>query len=302
MIGLDIGGTKMEVALFDDNVQLLCSWRRATPKEDYSAFIDSVVELIHEADQRFGSKSSIGIGIPGFINLDGESFSANVPCLNGQNIRNDLKTRFARSVAIDNDTKNFVYSEANGGAGDGFANMLGLVLGTGVAGNQSIDGSLVRGANGLAGEYGHLPMPVSLIDRYNFPILECGCGAVGCVEPYLAGPGLQWMSGFFGGSYQTVQALFEGLSKNESAAEKTFSAYMDCLGQYLSYLNLAFDPDLVVVGGGLSKVDKIFEYLPAAIRRHTIDGFSVPGIARPKYGDSSGVRGAALIGAAEVSL
>ena len=298
MIGLDIGGTKMELAIFNDALELQDSWRTPTPTENYLDFLSAVEAMVTEADSRLGHKGSVGVGVPGFIDENGECVSGNVRCINGRSVGTDLSEKLLRQVTLDNDTKNFVFSEANGGAGDGVHNVLGLVLGTGLAGNQSIAGRLVRGANGLAGEFGHVPMAALTLQRYNFPLLKCGCGAMGCVEPYMSGPGLLWMSRHFGGSFKSVIDIVDGVRQRDATASKTFSAYLDCLGLYVAQLLHIFDPDILVIGGGLSKIDEIFERLADAVEQHIIPGFRVAPVVPPQFGDSSGVRGAAMLGRA----
>lgn len=296
MLGLDVGGTKIELAIFDDEFELVDSWRTPTPKNSYEEFLRTVADMVATADDKLGAIQSVGIGIPGFVDKDGRSVSANVPCLTGRYLHADLPERLDRLVGIDSDTRNFVYSEANGGAGHDSRYVLGIILGTGVSGNFSVDGNLWRGANAMAGEVGHIALPASSQQKYNLPLRHCGCGIVGCVEPYLAGPGLLWMSHHFGGDFRSVAHMMECFRSSDPIAQRVFSTYIDCLGTYFVQLTHIFDPDVIVLGGGLSKIPEIFENLPSKILEHLIPGFAVPPVVKPRFGDSSGVRGAAMIG------
>ena len=296
MLGIDVGGTKIELAIFNENVELIESWRVSTPKNDYEQFLQTITQMVADADEKLSKKETVGIGIPGFVDRSGRAISANVPCITGRIPSLDLPKRIDRPVATDSDTKNFVYSEANGGAGAGYRHVLGLILGTGLSGNFSIGGVLSRGANSQAGEYGHLSLPTLLGREYDFPLLECGCGKVGCAEKYLSGPGLLWMSRFFGGHYNSVVDLMEDQQKAGSSAAVAFSAYIDCLGAFLAHMTLILDPDVIVLGGGLSNIPQIYQELPESMERHLVAGFGVPDIVAPLYGDSSGVRGAAMLG------
>ena len=297
MYGVDVGGTKIEVAIFDNNLERLESWRVATPKQDYQAFLTAIVDMVREADQKTGTTGSVGIGCPGFVDQQGYAVAANISCINGQPLMADITQSLGRPVAFENDVKAFVLSEANGGAADGAQQVLGIVLGTGVSGGQCIDGQLYYGKQHIAGEYGHIPLPAILQQRYKLPIRRCGCGSnKGCVEQYLSGPGLLWMCTHFGQPYASVPELIEGLRNNEQGAHTIFNAYVDCLGSYFAQLTLMFDPDVIVLGGGISNITELYQQLPDAVAAYLFKGVSVPVIVPPKFGDSSGVRGAAILG------
>ncbi len=296
MYGLDIGGTKIELAIFDDQLNLKTSWRVATPKQDYQQFLSTVVDMVNDADQKTGEKGSVGIGLPGLVDSQGCAVSANIACINGKPLATDMPKQLSRPVGFENDVKAFVLSEANGGAADGTKYAVGIVLGTGIAGGLCVDGQLYSGTQNIAGEYGHIPLPAILQQRYQFPLRQCGCGAVSCIEQYLAGPGLLWMCTHFGGQYNSVPALMQAVQASETKAVEIFSAYIDCLGCYFAQLTMMFDPEVIVLGGGLSNISDIYTQLPAAIENYLFAGVSPPAVVAPKFGDSSGVRGAALLG------
>ena len=304
MYGLDIGGTKIELAIFDNapgaqsdwNLKQQDSWRLPTPGQEYRQFIDSIVEMVEEADRKTGMKGSVGVGLPGFLDSNGCAVSANIPCINGEPVAAVLSERLGRHVGFENDVNAFVYSEAHGGAASGAKHALGIVLGTGVAGGLCIEGELYYGRQKVAIECGHISMPAVVRERYHLPVLQCGCGAFGCVEQYLSGPGLLRMCGFFGTQYASVAALVEAVRKQDATAVKIFDAYMQCLGCYFSQLVLLYDPDVMVLGGGLSNVPEIYQQIEVAMKAHLIESVFAPDVLPPKFGDSSGVRGAALMG------
>ena len=298
MLGLDVGGTKIELAIFDEQLALVESWRTPTPTTNYEDFLQTITEMVNQADNKRQGQNSVGIGIPGFIDQAGRTVSTNVPCLTGECLSVDLPRRLGRPVGIDNDSRNFVYSEANGGAGEHARHVLGVILGTGMAGNFCVDGKPSRGVYNRAGEYGHIPLSAVLQQRYKLPLRPCGCGAKGCIETYLSGPGLLWMSGHFGARFASVTALMDAVRAADRRAVDTFSAYVDCLGLCLAQMTLIFDPDVVVLGGGLSNIPELYNKLPAGIAVHLMEGFVAPPVVPPRFGDSSGVRGAAMIGRA----
>ncbi len=303
--GLDIGGTKMEMAIFNSELKLIDSWRVATPTDDYQLFLQIVAKLVIDADIKCNNKGSLGIGMPGVIDKHGRIKSANVPCLTGRHIVEDLKSLLNRELIIANDCRLFALSEANGGAGNQHKRVYGAILGTGAAGGFCINGELCQGSNNIAGEYGHLGTSALLLQRYNLPIRPCGCGLQGCYESYIAGPGLSWLWQFFLGETATSKNVdtfdfVEQLRANSSIAKKTFTCYMDILGAAFASLVLYYDPDVIVVGGGLSQIDEVIESLPDAINKHLFQGVESPQIRRAIFGDSSGVRGAAIVGRQDV--
>ena len=298
--GLDIGGTKIELAIFDHSpespLNKIDAWRCPTPRQDYQEFLNVVAEMVEDADAKTAGRGSVGIGMPGFLDAQGCAVSANIPCIRGEKILDALSERLGRPVGLENDVNAFAYSEAHSGAAAGEKHVLGLVLGTGVAGGLCIDAELYHGRQKLAVECGHISMSAALIERYSLPILPCGCGAVGCVEPYLSGPGLLWMCGFFGADYKSTAGLMAAVREGDSQAGEIFAAYMQCLGCYFSELVLIYDPDVIVLGGGLSNIDEIYQNIEAAMQPYLIAGALAPKILPPAFGDSSAVRGAALIG------
>jgi len=293
--GVDIGGTKIEIGLFSSDLKFIDSWRTLTPTDNYSEFINTIVNLNKEADRRCGKKGFVGIGMPGIIDKDGLVKSANVPCATGRNIVEDLNKALECEISIGNDCRLFALSESVGGAGDLYKSVYGAIIGTGAAGGFCIDGKLHNGRSGFAGEYGHLPVSAYLINKYNLPILDCGCGLKGCYESYVSGPGLGWIYDYYGSQTTDTKHFVRKLREDDRIAITTFNCYMDFLGASFASLVLSYDPDIIVMGGGVSKIDEVVDSLQAHVNKHLFSGVDCPPIVRAKYGDSSGVRGAAIL-------
>jgi len=294
--GLDIGGTKIEIGRFDNQMTLIDSWRVPTPTQNYQEFLSVIAALVSEADQRSGQRGSVGIGMPGIIDKNSQVKSANVNCATGKHLVADLENTLGRSVAVANDCRLFALSESCGGAGDKLPVVYGAVIGTGAGGGLCVDGHLYKSSNNIAGEYGHLPASGTLLRKYNLPIRQCGCGLLGCSETYIAGPGLGWLYQHFGSGTNNTTIFVSDLRNQNPIAIQTFKCYMDFLGSAFSTLVLSYDPDMIVIGGGLSKIDEVIDALPIAINKHLFQGVESPIISRAKFGDSSGVRGAAILG------
>ncbi len=293
--GIDIGGTKIEIAVFDIGLQELDSWRTTTPASDYNAFITTLAELIEEADSRFDIKGAVGLGLPGLVDVNGNSLCANIPAATGHNIVADLSGKIDREVVSENDCRCFALSEAVGGAGEGHSTVYGAIIGTGAAGGFTIDGKLLSSRQGIAGEYGHLQLPAILQHKYRLPIRKCGCGLPSCFESYISGPGLLFLHAHHGGLHRDVPTIVEAWRKGETTASETMSCYMDILGASFAAIVMSYDPSVIVLGGGISLIDEVIEELPAAIQNHLFSQFGAPPILKAKFGDSSGVRGAAIL-------
>lgn len=293
--GVDIGGSKMEVAVFDDALALVDRWRVPTPTRDYAAFVEAVAGLIEDADKKFGIGNAVGLGVPGLIDANGNSLSANVPCATGHPVAADLARRIGRPVAIENDCRCFALSEAIGGAGDDYRTVYGAIIGTGAAAGLVVAGNVERGRQGIAGEYGHLPISAALVQRHQLPIWQCGCGLPDCMESYIAGPGLLALSRHFGIVCDNVPMLAAAWRGGDSAALKTRECFLDILGSAFAAVVKMLDPDIIVLGGGVSLLDEVLEGLPSATQRHLFAGFDAPPFVRARFGDSSGVRGAAIL-------
>ena len=297
-IGVDYGGTKIEAIAISPDGQELCRRRVATPRHDYPASLDAIVGLVGEVRAQSGlAAEPVGIGIPGAVGTDGRVFNGNSTWLIGQPLGADLAARLGCGVRVANDANCFVLSEAVDGAGRGARIVFGAILGTGVGGGLVIDGAMVEGASGMAGEWGHSPLPIGDIEE--FPGPECFCGRRGCVEQWLAGPGLEADyardCAIPVGAGPRVQEIVARAQGGEAQAEAAIQRHRRRLARALATVVNVLDPDVIVLGGGVSNLPGLAEELPELMRPHIYSTHSAVAVRRAVYGDSSGVRGAARI-------
>ncbi|MGJ8526570.1 N-acetylgalactosamine kinase AgaK [Halomonadaceae bacterium LMG 33818] len=284
----------MEMAVFDEQWQLLDRWREPTPVDDFDAFASVLNRMVSEADQRFEVRGSVGMGVPGVVKQDGSILSANIPCLNQPDGQALLADRIGRSLSIDKDSVCFTHSEMHaGGAAEGYQQVVGAILGTGAGAGIAIRGVVV---NELMGEWGHLPLPAQLQSLYTLPLLTCGCGLTGCLEKYIAGPGLAGLYERQGVTGATTQRWVADLRNGKAEARRVFDIHQDILGSALANLVKLINPQVIVLGGGISLIDEVVAGIPAGIRKHYFPDTPLPLVRRATQGDSSGVRGAAMFG------
>jgi len=293
--GIDVGGTKIELSVFDQEFNQLDAWRIDTSGHDYARFLTSISELVLAADVKFGQKGMVGIGLACIFDQNGRAVSANIPCINGEDVPSDLQISLSRPVAIENDANTLVISESHLGAGDAVEVLLAVVLGTGVAGGLAINGELYKTRRNLSCEFGHISLPTVIQQRYQLPLKLCGCGLMACMDNYISGPGLLGICDHLGGHFDSVPQLIAAVIDNDSQAKSIFNVYIDCLACFLAQLTLTYDPDVIVIGGGLSNIQQLYQRLPEAMSPYLFDNISPPKISPPMFGDSSGVRGAALL-------
>lgn len=295
--GLDIGGSKIELVAFDGAMQATHRQRIDTPQTGYAAFLDAICALVAQADAALESRcDAIGIGLPGVRDrASGRQLSANVPALTGQRVGADLEARLQRPLQLGNDLQCFALSEAHGGAADGYPSMFGAILGTGAGGGYCLDGRLVTGHNGIAGEWGHWSIPAQLLAKHSLPLLDCGCGLRGCLERYVSGSGVAALHRHFGGASIDAAAVIAAAQAGDAAAQRALAVHLDLLGHAFASLVMAFDPHVIVLGGGLSRHEPLYAALPAAVQAHLFAGMRVPPIVPPCFGDAGGARGAALL-------
>lgn len=294
--GIDMGGTKIELAAFD--AQLTPRWQKRvpTPQGDYATLLATLVALVQEADAAVGG-GRVGIGIPGLIKADGTLFSANVPAASGKRLHEDLARLLGRDVRIDNDANCFALSEAWDEEFRAYPSVLGLILGTGVGGGLVFHGRVFSGRNGVAGEFGHMRLPVdalAILGR-DTPPVTCGCGKVDCIENYLSGRGFERLYALATGQWLAAPAIMARCRAGEAAAVAHFTRYADLLAACLGNLLTLLDPHLLVIGGGLSNVAEIYPALAARLPRHLLPGSELPRIEKARYGDAGGARGAACL-------
>ncbi|MCV2353500.1 ROK family protein [Paucibacter sp. B2R-40] len=295
--GIDIGGTKIELVAYQGAV-LSERWRRRvdTPTQDFSPFVEALAGLVEAADADLGQRGVVGLGLPGVVDpVSGLQLSSNVPALNGQAVAPALTARLRRPVVVGNDCQCFALSEAHGGAAAGAESMFGAILGTGAGGGYCVGGRLLRGYNSLAGEWGHGGLPATLRERHGLPLWPCGCGLTACLERYVSGSGLAALYQEFGGAALDAAAISERADSGEALAQRSLAVHLDVLAYGLAGLVLVLDPHVIVLGGGLSKLQRLYRDLPAAVARHLFAGARVPPILPPAFGDAGGTRGAALL-------
>jgi fructokinase len=293
-IGIDLGGTKIEaIALADDGATLLRR-RVPTPSGDYAGTLETIAGLVRSAEQELGGQGTVGIAAPGAISQrTGHVKNANSTVLNGRLLDRDLEARLGRPVRIENDANCLALSEAVDGAAAGAGIVLGVILGTGVGGGLVINGTIVRGRNRIAGEWGHNPLPWPRDDERPGP--SCYCGKRGCIETFLSGPALAHDYLAHTGSALSAEEVAFAADSDDVAAERCLKRYEDRLARSLASVINVLDPDVIVLGGGLSNLTQLYASLPAPVAAYAFsDGIDTP-IVRAVHGDSSGVRGAAWL-------
>jgi len=296
--GFDIGGSKIALGVFDKSRRLQWEKRVATPKESYEAFLQAVEELVEEADQRFGCQGSVGIGIPGMPETeDGTLYAANVPAASGRRLRADLSELLGRDVRLDNDANCFALSEAWDDEFTQYPLVMGMILGTGVGGGLVLNGKAIPGHRYITGEFGHIRLPVDALEVVgrDFPLTRCGCGQLGCIENYLSGRGFAWLYEHFYQHALTSPEIVALWQQGDAKAREHVERYLDLLAVCLGNILTIVDPDLLVLGGGLSNFTAITEGLAQRLPRHLLPVASVPRIERARHGDAGGMRGAAFL-------
>ena len=293
-IGIDLGGTKIEIIALASRGEVLLRERIATPQGDYAATLAAVVGLVNAAETRLGRSGTVGIGIPGAESRRSELIkNANSTCLIGKPLRDDLQRALQREVRLANDANCFALSEGVDGSGRGAASVFGIILGTGVGGGIVIDGRVLTGANAIAGEWGHNPLPCPSQD--DLPLPPCYCGRTGCIEAYLSGPALALDHRQRTGQALDPAEIARLADLGDAACETTMARYEDRLGRALAGVINILDPEVIVIGGGLSNIARLYQNLPAACAPHVFSDTVDTRILPPMHGDSSGVRGAAWL-------
>lgn len=292
---IDVGGTKIEAALFDSDLEPVAKHRIETPKDNYDALVAAIIEMAGWLDQTAGAAMPMGIGLPGLIDpLTGLSVTSNLPAT-GHSLSKDISARLGREVRVENDCKTFALSEANGGAGASFRTVFGLIIGTGVGGGVCIDGKLQTGLNGLPGEVGHFGIPGHLVAEYGLPLLPCGCGRTGCYETLVSGVGLGRLARHIGGTSMAAADIISAANSGNAEARRVRDIWLHLLAELVLTIQLTVDPDCVVLGGGLSNIDGLDRDLARVFETHKLHHVRSPAIRIAKYGDASGGRGAAIL-------
>ena len=293
-IGIDFGGTKIEGVALDGGGRLLLRERIATPREDYAAGLEAIAGLVEGFESRLGASGSLGLGIPGCLSpASGLVKNANSTWLNGRDLKADIEARLQRPVRIENDANCLAVSEAVDGAGAGATLVFAVILGTGVGGGLAFEARPWIGPNAIAGEWGHNPLPWPREEECPGP--ACYCGRRGCIETFLSGSGLARDHAAAGGGEQAPEAIVAAAEAGDAAAKASLARYRERLGRGLAAVINLLDPEVIVLGGGLSNLPGLIEALPDTIAPHVFTDSGTTPLRRSRHGDSSGVRGAAWL-------
>jgi fructokinase len=293
-IGIDLGGTKIEAIALDANTLAAVRRRVATPR-DYGGTLDTMVRLVAEIEAETGRTGSVGVGIPGVVShTTGLVKNANSTWLIGRPLLADLEARLSRPVRVANDANCFTLSEAIDGAGRGFETVFGVILGTGVGGGIATRQRIHEGPNQIAGEWGHNPLPW-MTDEERVAAPMCYCGKYGCVETFLSGPGFERDHAFLSGVQRSSQDIVRAAASGDPLANRALERYQDRLARALAVVINLLDPDVVVLGGGMSNVPDLALAVSAALPRYVFSDTVLTKVAVNLHGDSSGVRGAAWL-------
>lgn len=295
-IGIDLGGTKIEGLVLDDAGVEKARLRVPTPATSYEEDVTAIVNLIAELERRAGARCTVGIAHPGAVSpATGLVKNANSTRLNGRPLPVDLQRALGREVRLANDANCFAVSEASDGAAAGCGIVFGVILGTGVGGGIVIDGRPLTGAQAIAGEWGHTPLPQPRDDERPGP--RCYCGRIGCIETWLSGPRLQDQFAERTGRQMRATDIAEAAVEGDAAAGAQMELYCDRLARALSVVVNIVDPHAIVLGGGLSKMAVLYRRVPELWKHYVFSEseFIVTRLLAPRFGDSSGVRGAAWL-------
>jgi fructokinase len=293
-IGIDLGGTKIEGVALGQDGRVLAGRRLASPTGSYAATLDAVVDLVGVLEREIGTAGTVGIGIPGAVSpATGLVKNANSTWLIGHPFAQDLERRLERPVRLDNDANCFAVSEATDGAAAGADPVFGVILGTGVGGGLVVGGRPIVGASAIAGEWGHNPLPrMTDIER---PGPLCYCGRRGCVESFLSGPSLARDHREATGDELTAREIAARAEAGNPAARATLDRYAERLARALAVVINILDPQVIVLGGGLSNIDRLYRVLPDLLRPDVFSDVVAVRVVPPMHGDASGVRGAAWL-------
>ena len=294
-LGIDLGGTKTEIIALGVDGRELLRRRVETPKEDYGGILETVATLVRDAEAELGDRGSVGVGTPGSISrATGLLRGSNSVCLNGKPIKADLEALLGREVRITNDANCFALSEASDGAAAGAEIVFGVILGTGVGGGIVVRGHVLTGPNAIAGEWGHNPLPWPKDDER--PGYPCFAGHSGCIETFLSGPGIERDHLRTNGEALTSHDIGARAAIGDAACEATLRRYEERLARALAHVINILDPDVIVLGGGMSNVQRLYVNVPARWGPWVFSDRVDTRLVKHKYGDSSGVRGAAWLG------
>lgn len=298
-LGIDLGGTKVEIIALSDDGQPVYRRRIDTPQGNYEQTVSAIVLLVKEVrqylqEQALLTEYTIGIGIPGAVSLKtGLVKNANSVCLNGQPLKTDLEQQLGQAIRINNDANCLTVSEAIDGAAAGYEVVFGVILGTGTGGGIAIRQQLITGSNAIAGEWGHNPMPWR--SGKDGSAVQCYCGQQDCIETFLSGPGMVKRYLCMGGNADSPQDIVRQADSGDTRAEQFLQCYENWLARGLASVINVLDPDIIVLAGGLSNIDRLYLNVPRCWQEFAFSDQVNTRLVKARHGDSSGVRGAAWL-------
>jgi fructokinase len=293
-IGIDLGGTKIEIIVLGPDGEVLHRNRVPTPRGSYDGTVRALVELVASAESAIGTRATVGIGMPGAVSpATGLVKNANSVWLNGRPLNRDLEAAMGRPVRLANDANCFALSEATDGAAAGASTVFGVIVGTGTGGGVVVQGHLCTGPNAIAGEWGHNPLPWPDDDERPGP--ECYCGKHGCIETFLSGPGLARDYHAATGAEHAAPAIASLAENGDPDARAAIERYAHRMARSLASIINVLDPDVIVLGGGMSNVQRLYTRVPELLPQFVFSDRVDTIIRPPRHGDSSGVRGAAWL-------
>lgn len=292
-IGIDLGGTKIEGVALDVEGRIVAKHRVPTPA-DYGNCLDALEKVVANLEAESETRCSVGVGMPGAISPDsGKVINSDNTPLDGQDFIRDFSARLGREVRVANDANCFALSEAVDGAGQGAAVVFGAILGTGVGAGIVVHRKVLPGVNAIAGEWGHNPLPWPRENEFFGP--QCYCGKKGCIEMYLAGPGLRQQHHKSTGTFMRATDIAAQARNGRVEAVATMEAFLDRLARSLASVINVLDPDVIVFGGGVSRIAEIYDEMPSRLRQYVFADRVRTRLLRSQHGDASGVRGAAWL-------
>ena len=293
-IGVDLGGTKIEAIALADDGSIPVRLRVATPRHDYPGTLTAITDLVKETESAIGQRATVGVGMPGALSpATGVVKNANSTWLNGKPLAQDLSALLERPLRFANDANCFALSEASDGAAAGAPCVFGVIVGTGTGGGVVVNGQVLTGVNAIGGEWGHNPLPAPLADELPGP--ACYCGRCGCIETFLSGPGLARDHQRATGLALEPAEIARRADAGEPDAAATLERYEDRMARALASIINVIDPDVIVLGGGMSNVSRLYTRVPARWARYVFSDRVDTRLVPPRHGDSSGVRGAAWL-------
>ena len=293
-LGIDLGGTKIEIVALDDAGAELLRRRVPTPNGDYCGTLQAIAALVHAAEAELGERGSLGIGTPGAISrATGRIKNSNSTHLIGQPLVRDLEALLQHPVKISNDANCFALSEATDGAAACASVVFGVILGTGVGAGIVVDGRVLTGANGIAGEWGHNPLPWPEPQELPGPV--CYCGKHGCIETFLSGPGMMRLHHIETGEVLSSKEIVQRAEQGDAVCERSLQTYENRLARGLAHVINILDPDVIVLGGGMSNIERLYANVPTLRGQWVFSDRVDTRLVKNRHGDSSGVRGAAWL-------